>query len=108
MESKDNHRRRTVPMQVLSLGLPRTGTMSMQAALRILGYSDVHHGIRLIEQPTTSNAWEALVDAKDDRGAISPPTRETFDTLLGDCEAVTDSPCAFFAEELLRAYPEVS
>ena len=87
---------RTVPMRILSLGLPRTGTMSMQAALRILGYHDVHHGIHLIENPKTSNAWERVVDATYGHHHGEAPTRKTFDTLLGDCEAVTDAPCAFF------------
>jgi hypothetical protein len=50
-------------MQVLSLGLPCTGTKSMQTALHILGYHNVHHGMHLIDRPSTSNAWETLVDA---------------------------------------------
>jgi hypothetical protein len=32
---------RVVPMEVLSLGLSRTGTDSMRVALKILGYNDV-------------------------------------------------------------------
>src|SRR5699024_173281 len=32
--------------------------------------------------------------------------REDFEVLLGHCEAVTDQPCALFATELVKAYPE--
>jgi hypothetical protein len=42
----------------------RTGTRSMQAALRILGHNDDHHGYSLIDRPETSNAWEKVINAK--------------------------------------------
>jgi hypothetical protein len=80
--------------------------MSMQSALQILGYGDVHHRYHLVDQPQTTNAWEKVVDVKYDKGTV--PTRETFDSLRGGCAGVTDSPCAFFVEELLDSYPQVS
>ena len=43
-------------MQILSLGMPRTGTMSMQAALQLLGYDDVHHGTHLIDNPKKADS----------------------------------------------------
>ncbi|KAK7935774.1 P-loop containing nucleoside triphosphate hydrolase protein [Apiospora marii] len=33
-------------------------------------------------------------------------TRADFDTIIGDCEAVTDMPCVNFARELIEAFPE--
>jgi hypothetical protein len=97
---------RIVKMEVLALGMPRTGTASMQAALRILGYSDVSHGFDLVYQPISSNAWEVAVDAKF-YGKGPPCSREIFDAILGRCAAATDVPSSFFAEELLAAYPDV-
>jgi Sulfotransferase domain len=35
------------PMQILALGLPRSGTDSLRSALLILGYSCVWHGFDL-------------------------------------------------------------
>ena len=97
---------RHVKLEVLALGMPRTGTASMQAALRILGYSDVSHGFDLVYQPVSSNAWEAAVDAKF-YGKHPPCSREMFDAILGHCAATTDVPSSYFAEELLAAYPDV-
>ena len=97
---------RLVKLEVLSLGMPRTGTASMQAALQMLGYSDVSHGFDLVYQPISSNAWEAAVDAKF-YGKSPSCSREMFDAILGHCAATTDVPSSYFAEELLAAYPDV-
>ena len=42
---------RQVPMQVLALGLPRTGTSSMQAALLRLGHNDAYHSFDMLSRP---------------------------------------------------------
>ena len=97
---------RQVPLQVLSLGMSRTGTTSMREAFRILGYHDVHHGFDMVDKPLSSNAWEKAVDAKF-YGKGGPCDRAMFDELLGHCAATTDGPCAFFWEELVECYPEV-
>ena len=97
---------RQVAMEVLSLGMPRTGTASMQAALQLLGYSDVHHGFALVDQPYSSNLWEKAVEAKFLLKGV-PCDRAMFDALLGGYAATTDAPSAFFAEELLASYPHV-
>ena len=92
-------------MQVLSLGLPRTGTASMQSALQILGYNDTAHGFDLISHPEIGTPWMEAVNAKF-LGQGKPYGRAEFDALLGNCAAVTDMPCASFWEELMVAYPE--
>ena len=88
-------------MQVTSLGMPRPGTASMRAALRLLGYSGVHYGLDLVDGPSSSNELEKAVNEKfyGKGGRYA---------LLGHCAATTDTPSAFFAEELLTCYPEVS
>ncbi|KAF4963648.1 hypothetical protein FSARC_8353 [Fusarium sarcochroum] len=78
------------PMQVLSLGLPRTGSASIAKALTMLGYKDVYHGIEAMESPSH---WSL------------PFTREEWDELWGHCEAVTDVGSAF-APQLIEAYPD--
>ena len=100
-----NHPIRTVPMQVLALGMSRTGTASMRKALQELGFNHTYHGFDTIEHPEDLLLWEKAADAKfSGKGTWG---REEFDQLLGHCAAVTDMPCAIFSEELLQAYPEV-
>ena len=78
----------------------------MQASLRLLGYYDVHHGFDLVDSPSSTSNWEAITDAEFN-GNIGLCSRTAFDTLRSHCAAVTDSPCAFFAENLVNAYPEI-
>ena len=78
----------------------------MQAALRLLGYYDVHHGFDLVDHPSSASNWEIVTDMKFD-GNSDLCSQTIFNTLLGHCAAVTDMPCAFFAEDLVNAYPEV-
>ena len=96
---------RNVPMQVLSLGLPRTGTASMQSALQILGYNHTAHGFDMISHPEVATPWMEAVDAKF-LNIGKPYARADFDAFLGHCAAVTDMPCAAFGEEFISAYPE--
>ena len=98
--------KRSTPMEVLALGFPRTGTASMQAALQTLGYREVYHGFHMLDFPEDAIFWEKQVDAKF-YGKGTGCGREDFDELLGKCAAITDMPCACFAQELLAAYPEV-
>ena len=97
------------PLQVLCLGLGRTGTDSLRSALQDLGYSEVHHGFHLIDPANVGECvqWYRLALAKF-RQPTNPAflNRQEFDKVLGNCEAVTDMPSASFAPELLRAYPE--
>ncbi|KAI7286496.1 hypothetical protein KC345_g1197 [Hortaea werneckii] len=90
MESSSTEKRptgRSRPMRVLNLGLFRTGTSSLREAFSILGFQKVYH-IRQV--PETRSSF----------------SREGWDEILGDCDAVSDFPCAAFSEELIAAYPE--
>ena len=49
---------RKVPMRVLSLGMGRTGTSSMQAALHILGFKHTYHGYDTFDHPEDFVHWE--------------------------------------------------
>ncbi|KAJ7159252.1 P-loop containing nucleoside triphosphate hydrolase protein [Mycena crocata] len=97
--------KRTVPMKVLVLGFPRTGTSSMLAALELLGYINVHHMTCVFANPPEADMWTEAINAKF-FGNGKPYGRAEWDQLLGHCEAVTDAPSVVFAEELVAAYPD--
>ena len=97
--------KRKVPMEVLNLGLSRTGTRSMHDALKILGYDKVYHGYEIMYNNPPGKYWLNCVEAKyEGKGKVYG--REEFDEGLGDYAAVTDTPCCFLWKELMEAYPE--
>lgn len=95
-------------MKVLALGLPRTGSASIADALTILGYENVHHGIRAID---SVDDWKVINRAADATFPVLPTytgkpfTRDEWDELYGSCEAGTDM-AALFATQLVQVYPE--
>ncbi|KAK3995850.1 hypothetical protein QBC44DRAFT_388099 [Cladorrhinum sp. PSN332] len=100
---------RTRPMQVLCVGLPRTGTESLQHALLRLGYEHTFHGWDLIyEQPNYCQEWVRLRRKKwfGPTNGNATLTAADFDPLIGHSVAVTDAIGAVFAAELTEAYPE--
>ncbi|KAJ7453868.1 P-loop containing nucleoside triphosphate hydrolase protein [Mycena latifolia] len=96
---------RSVPMKVLVLGFCRTGTASMRAALKVLGYGNPHHIGLVMSNPAQVAAWNAAIDAKFE-GKATVYGRVEWDALLGEFQAVADVPGILFAEELVRAYPD--
>lgn len=52
-------------MEVLCVGMPRTGTESLQKALLTLGYDYTYHGWDVIfEEPNYSEQWARLARKK--------------------------------------------
>lgn len=96
---------RRTEMNVLGLGLSRTGTDSLREALNHLGYRAYHmyeavalrHGRYWIEAMDTN-----LPSHTTDR----PYGRAEFDKLLHDFDAITDMPMALFVDDFLAAYPD--
>ncbi|KAJ5672165.1 hypothetical protein N7507_001292 [Penicillium longicatenatum] len=104
---------REVPMKVIMLGFPRTGTVSHQyaahvaltTALKILGFHNAYHGRdAFTNNPRDCELWWKALRAKYD-GKGKEFGRKEFDQLLGHCQAVSDMPAICFAEELIAAYP---
>lgn len=114
---------RIVPMEVLVLGMCRTGTFCMvisiiysyllthcllvkaiMMALKQLGYNDVYH-MKEVFLRNDAEFWIAAMEAKYE-GKGAEYGRKEWDHLLGDCMAVTDIPAAMFAAELVAAYPD--
>ncbi|MCJ1387155.1 hypothetical protein MMC17_010288 [Xylographa soralifera] len=73
---------RTIPMGVLNLGMPRTGTMSMQRALNILGYTCYHSSV-FFSNMNDCKMWDDALDAKF-FGKGTKFTRADWDRVLGD------------------------
>lgn len=96
---------RTRPLEVLSLGFPRTGTKSMAMALETMGYGHCAHGFDIMDSPDYAARLEKAVDAHFfNRGERF--TRFDWDALLGHCGAITDMPLVGFWKELCEAYPD--
>ena len=55
---------RTVPMEVLSLGYSRTGTLSMCLALEILGYPNPYHFSAFYDNVVECDMWASALTAK--------------------------------------------
>ncbi|GIJ92711.1 hypothetical protein Asppvi_001989 [Aspergillus pseudoviridinutans] len=97
---------RQVPMKVLALGYGRTGTRSLRDALLTLGYHHTYHTFDAVYvNPRECKIWLKGLHAKCD-GVGKKFGREEFDQLLGHCQAVADMPAAYFAPELIQAYPD--
>ncbi|KAH7019479.1 hypothetical protein EDB80DRAFT_700928 [Ilyonectria destructans] len=93
-------------MQVLVLGLPRTGTQSLADALELLGISPVYH-MREVGKNGHAGLWMAALEERTKPDG-TPWTRAQFEQILGGFQAVADYPAAIFPAELLEAYPEAA
>ncbi|KUJ24661.1 uncharacterized protein LY89DRAFT_26481 [Mollisia scopiformis] len=93
-------------MEVLVLGLCRTGTMSMKLALEELGYSRVYHFFEIPDNASHSQFWIEAFD-KNYGNEIQSQEKSSPDwhELFQDYNAVTDVPAVCFAPELMAAFP---
>lgn len=88
------------------MGISRSGTESLREALLKLGYNHTYHGWdTILPPPSQLEAWYYLATRKYSASA-EPIKAEDFDRIIGHCVAITDLPAAFFAKELIAAYPE--
>lgn len=84
----------------------------MRAAMQHLGYVETYHMMcASIENPPDALLWHDALVAKyfPERSPLPEGTirtREFWDQLLGNCQAVCDWPACAFAEELMEVYPE--
>ena len=98
---------RLIPMQVLSLSAPRTGTLfhGLRPATPL-------HPLLTTSPPYVMNSldadmWLEVMEAKYHPASNRPGfPRMDFDQLLGHVGATTDIPSILFWRELLAAYPE--
>lgn len=92
-------------MEVLSLGMSRTGTASMKAALEILGFPCAH-GFDMHTNPDICDSYMQAFEAKYYQGSSDIDSSAFWNGFLGDKAAVTDTPANAFGPELIAAYPD--
>ncbi|KAH8196845.1 hypothetical protein TruAng_008986 [Truncatella angustata] len=84
----DRHQcRRVVPMEVLSLGMGRTGTTSMAAAFALLGFPTSHGGADMHSNPLDGDIWLEAVKAKYQGDTSVKLDASFFDKALGHVSA---------------------
>ncbi|KAH7562653.1 hypothetical protein BM1_02173 [Bipolaris maydis] len=104
---------RKKPMRILVLGMCRTGTTTITAALRKLGFTP-HQMRNVLSNPSDLALWQEAInltllpppDRPSHQRNQAPYTKQDFDKLLSDYDAVTDLPGCLFAKELVEAYPD--
>ncbi|KAJ7210241.1 P-loop containing nucleoside triphosphate hydrolase protein, partial [Mycena rebaudengoi] len=92
--------KRIVPMKVLVLGFPRTGTASMSEALEVLRYKDAHYMVQGFSNPLEAEMLIEAIEAKL-HGMGKPYGREEWI----HARSVSDM-SVFFWEDFLQAYPD--
>jgi hypothetical protein len=93
-------------MQVIILGMPRTGVSSLRAGLNVLGYS-TFHGSMLQQKPHMYQYWQEAIAAYWYGGASARHYNRTdYDKLLGDYNVSCNMPGTFVWRDLVDAYPE--
>ncbi len=88
-----------------AVGPSRSGTESLREALVKLGFDHCYHGWDTAFDPRQQQ-WLSLIRKKYGTPAGgSDLTDKDFDGVIGHCRAITDLPAAFFARDLIEAYP---
>lgn len=82
-------------LQVIGAGFGRTGTLSMRAALAILGFGPVHHMFEVVKAPEQSADW---LRALDDSSVLRD--------LLANYRSAVDWPTCYFWRQLMDMYPD--
>ncbi|XP_076823418.1 uncharacterized protein LOC143469561 [Clavelina lepadiformis] len=82
-------------MKVIVAGLSKTGTKSMADALRMLGYSvyDYMENYEYLHKD-----WEKIF--------AGDGTTDDFRRMYKDVDAITDTPAAYFWDEIHKAFPD--
>jgi hypothetical protein len=84
-------------LQVIGVGMHRTGTMSVKAALERLGFGPCYHGLEALRRRTDGEHWLAAYEAG---GAVD------WSVIFKGYRATLDWPTIHFWEQLATAYPD--
>jgi len=98
----------SVPIRVIGAGLGRTGTTSLQAGLRQLGYTPYHMKEGVMDMGHESQ-WARLADAFVDCDVENQRLAKSavIDLIASEgFDATTDFPACLIFEELMDRYPE--
>jgi Sulfotransferase domain len=83
-------------MKVIGSGFGRTGTLSLKAALEILGFAPCYHMEEVIKRPSHVRLWQQI-------GHNQPVSWEA---IFAGFQATVDFPASSFYRELLAKYPD--
>ena len=83
-------------LKVIGSGFGRTGTLSLKAALEILGFGPCYHMQEVIKRPSHIKKWQQI-----GRGQDVP-----WDSIFRHFQATVDYPASPFYRELLATYPD--
>lgn len=82
-------------VEVIGVGLGRTGTASLKQALELLGHGPCHHMLEVLQTQGAAVQWSARA-----RGEPIP-----WSQLLGGYRAALDWPSVYFWRDLVRDFP---
>lgn len=83
-------------LKVIGSGFGRTGTLSLKAALEILGFGPCYHMQEVVKRPSHIKKWQQI-----GRGKLVP-----WPSIFRHFQATVDYPASTFYRELLDAYPD--
>ncbi|MCB8978556.1 MAG: sulfotransferase family protein [Ardenticatenaceae bacterium] len=83
-------------LKIIGSGFGRTGTLSLKAALEILGFGPCYHMQEVIKRPSHIKKWQQI-----GRGKSVP-----WQSIFRHFQATVDYPASTYYRELLAAYPD--
>lgn len=83
-------------LQVVGAGLGRTGTLSLKAALEMLGFAPCHHMVEVFAHPEQAAFWLRAAQGE----AVD------WEEVFADYRANVDWPSCHFYKQLAKAYPQ--
>jgi hypothetical protein len=84
-------------LQVIGVGMHRTGSMSVKAALERLGFGPCYHGLEALRRSTDGDHWMAAYEAGG---------KFDWSVIFEGYRAALDWPTIYFWEHLAAAYPD--
>jgi hypothetical protein len=82
-------------LDVIGVGLGRTGTLSLKVALEMLGFRPCYHMVEVWANPPCMSDWVAAANGRAD-----------WEKLFAGYKATVDYPGCHFWRELIAAYPQ--
>ena len=84
-------------LAVIGAGFGRTGTLSMKAALEILGFGPCHHMMTVIDDPEQKRIW---------RAAAATGGQPDWNEAYAGFRSAVDWPTAYYWRELSEYFPD--
>lgn len=85
-------------LQVIGLGYPRTGTMSLKHALETLGIGPCYHMIEVFRRPEDADFWLAALNANG--------SKTDWNRVFAGFPSTADCPACYFWQPLWECYPQ--